>query len=200
MVPIRDRIDVLCTKALPIFPDWTLNTKSAIFWLGSVMITRLAIESEGKFSWVSLRIHRKINVKSGGKMNHYDEMSRTLQISNTSITKGWYFCQLLIKFHANVRSRRIAYNCIEVQLSELSCLSAVSDSVFFFFFFFFFFCFFLWKFFEVGYKIVSESPPPPPPLGFAAFFGGGAFVPFLGWPWCPFAWPKCPPKSKVPFL
>ena len=84
------------------------------------------------------------------------------------------------------------HNCIEVQLSELSCLGAVSASIFFVVVAFF--CFFLVEsFWSRKQKCVGA-----PPLDLLPFFL--AFVPFLGWPRCPFAWPKCRPKSKVPFF
>ena len=93
--------------------------KSAICWLGfcfkfqflrsyTINITQLAIETEGEFSWFPLRIYRKINVKSGGKNEPlwWNEQ-------NTAHFKHEYhnrmiFCQLLMEFHADVRSRRIA--------------------------------------------------------------------------------------------
>ena len=143
-------------------------------------------------------------------MNPYDEMSRTLQISNTSITKGWYFCQLL-----NVISRQCQitahciHNCIEVQLSELSCLSAVTRFRqclrAFFFCFFFVVC----NFFEVGKKMCRSPPPPPPWIccpffflpklclfldGLGALLLGQSALPRLKCPFC--KWP-CPSKSLI---
>ena len=94
---------------MPIFPHWKLYIQNR--QIGNLLARfRLpAIESEGNFSWFPVRIYRKINVKSRKKSNHYDEMSRTRQISKVSIIKGDIFWQWLMEFHANVRSRRIAY-------------------------------------------------------------------------------------------
>ena len=54
-------------------------------------------------------------------------MSRTLQISNMSIIKGDIFCQFIdvISCQCQITAHCI-HNCIEVQLSELSCISGVT--------------------------------------------------------------------------
>ena len=166
------------------------------------MITRLAIESKGKYLWFPLQIHRKINVKSGGK----NDMSRNF----TANFKHEYHKRVIFLPVIDVISRQCQitahciHNCIEVQLSELSCLSAVSASVFFSFFLF------LVEIFWSRKQKCVGVPPPPPPLGFAARFLGGPLCLFLDGLGalllgqsalpslkCPFCkWP-CPSKSLI---
>ena len=97
-----------------------------------------------------------------------------------------------ITAHAIGIAMRFALSGAEWAEAELSCLRAFLGGCF------------LGGFFFKSEKKMCRSPPPPPSFEFAAlffsFFFFWAFVPFLGWPWGLFAEPKCPSKSKVPFL
>ena len=81
----RDCIDVYCQ-----YFQIENYTKSAIFWLYRFSYDHATRDRKRRKIFRDFRYEfiKKINVKSGEKLNHYDEMSRTLQISNTSITKG----------------------------------------------------------------------------------------------------------------